>query len=226
MRKREAPVLFARERAGFPSVAQEMGLSLKEVFWARVHGVGQRGGQTAFNQIPWNPVKIRSGLLQNSGPNPLKSCVFRGARCTLWPLEDRTICPFGGFFSCFRVICSIWDQSLWWDKLWSCWFFPCSADILGALGLWNPNSPFVFNCTNGHVYAPKTLHLKDVQLWSEKCPKAREKCQKDKWFHLHAWTGAPWQGLKGKIWLWNQVKSVWHHLCPARFRQHRLLLLR
>ena len=55
----------------------------------RVHGVGRGGGQAVFwpdfNQIPWNPVKVRF----KPGRNPLNSCDFRGTRRTPTVLKSK-----------------------------------------------------------------------------------------------------------------------------------------
>ena len=47
-------------------------------FRHRVNGVGRGGGQTVFNQI----LTRFHGIRSKSGPNPLKSCIFRGTRRT------------------------------------------------------------------------------------------------------------------------------------------------
>ena len=78
----------------------------------------------------------------------------------LWLREHGTICPFG-VFPCLEVMFgSIWGQSLWWGRLWSCWVFPCFVGISAVYGSC-PNSPFVlFDPHHGPFYAPKTSRFK------------------------------------------------------------------
>ena len=107
--------------------------------------------------VLWEPSSIY--MLQQPRISSIFFC-FPEPPILLWLREHGTICPFG-VFPCLEVMFrSIWGQSLWWGRLWSCWVFPCFVGISAVYGSC-PNAPFVlFDPHHGPFYAPKTSRFK------------------------------------------------------------------